>query len=198
MIKLWAVQRGLYAAKFGYLGGMHITLMLSWVCKSLAHNVGSVSIADIVVSFFQHYANFDWSNDMVYDAFFHKKKPRYNRSAREPMVILSFHAPNSNFAQKSTVPGLQTLIKELKAADMKLSEPGMTWQKFFSTSSDLASEPRLPYGAVEFLNTYNDFVKIDIQFWGRMLAKGKSLVGWVESRCISIVVGKCSETWNDT
>ncbi|KAJ5060576.1 Poly(A) polymerase type 3 [Bipolaris maydis] len=188
LIKLWAVQRGLYAAKFGYLGGMHITLMLSWVCKSLAHNVGSVSIADIVVSFFQHYANFDWSNDMVYDAFFHKKKPRYNRSAREPMVILSFHAPNSNFAQKSTVPGLQTLIKELKAADMKLSEPGMTWQKFFSTSSDLASEPRLPYGAVEFLNTYNDFVKIDIQFWGRMLAKGKSLVGWVESRCISIVV----------
>ena len=188
LIKLWGVQRGLYAAKFGYLGGMHITLMLSWVCKSLAHDVGSVNVADIVVSFFQHYANFDWSNDMVYDAFFHKKKPRYNRSTREPMVILSFHAPNSNFAQKSTVPGLQMLIKEFKAADMKLSEPGMTWQKFFNTSSDLALKPCLPSGVVEFLNAYSDFVKIDIQFWGRMLAKGKGLVGWVESRCISIVV----------
>jgi hypothetical protein len=192
-IKLWAVQRGLYSAKFGYLGGVHITLMLSWVCKRLAHDVSSVSVADLVVSFFQHYAYFNWAQEMVYDAFFHKKKPRYHRSAKEPMVVLGFHAPNSNIAHTSTVPGLQLLDKEFKAADSKLNEPGMTWEKFFGPSSDPSLELHLPVGAAEFLNAYSSFVKIDIQFWGRMLAKGKSLVGWVESRCISLVVGKCFE-----
>ncbi|USP73355.1 uncharacterized protein yc1106_00629 [Curvularia clavata] len=187
-IKLWAVQRGLYSARFGYFGGVHITLMLSWVCKRLAHDVGSVTAADLVTSFFQHYSYFDWANEMVYDAFFHKKKPRYHRSAREPMVVLGFHAPNSNIAHTATVPGLQVLIKELKAADAKLSEPGMTWDEFFGASSSPISEQSLSSGAMEFLKTYNDFVKIDIQFWGRTLAKGKSLVGWVESRCISLVV----------
>lgn len=170
--------------------------MLSWVCKRLAHDVGSVTAADLVTSFFQHYANFDWASEMVYDAFFHKKKPRYHRSAREPMVVLGFHTPNSNIAHTATVPGLQILIKELKAADAKLSEPGMTWDEFFGASSSPNSELALSSGAMEFLKTYNDFVKIDIQFWGRTLAKGKSLVGWVESRCISLVVGKYSRTQN--
>lgn len=170
--------------------------MLSWVCKRLAHDVGSINAADLVTSFFHHYAYFDWANEMAYDAFFHKKKPRYHRSAREPMVILGFHAPNSNIAHTATTPGLQILIKELKAADAKLSEPGMTWDKFFCVSSNPDSELSLPSGAMEFLNTHNDFVKIDIQFWGRTLAKGKSLVGWVESRCISLVVGKYFRTQN--
>ncbi|KNG52715.1 duf455 domain-containing protein [Stemphylium lycopersici] len=187
-IKLWAVQRGLYSAKFGYLGGVHITLMLSWVYKRLAHGFGSVSVADLVVSFFNHYAYFDWANEVVYDAFFHKKKPRYHRSTREPMVILGFHAPNSNIAHTATIPGLQVLVKELKAADSMLSRPGVTWEEFFGVSTIPSPELRLSPGAVEFLNTYNNFVKIDIQFWGRILAKGKSLVGWAEARCISLVV----------
>ncbi|EFQ90506.1 hypothetical protein PTNB73_03046 [Pyrenophora teres f. teres] len=187
-IKLWAVQRGLYSAKFGFLGGVHITLMLSWVCKRLAYDSGSASAADLVASFFHHYGQFDWTNDMVYDVFFHKKRPRYNRSTREPMVVLGFHTPNSNIAHTSTMPGLQILVKEFKAADKRLCEPGMTWDAFFGPGSTLSPVSSPSLGAAGFLETYQNFVKVDIQFWGRTLTKGKSLVGWVESRCISLIV----------
>ncbi|EDU45869.1 Poly(A) polymerase type 3 [Pyrenophora tritici-repentis Pt-1C-BFP] len=187
-IKLWAVQRGLYSAKFGFLGGVHITLMLSWICKRLAYDSGSASAADLVTSFFHHYGQFDWTNEMVYDVFFHKKRPRYNRSAREPMVVLGFHAPNSNIAHTSTVPGLQTLVKEFKAAGERLCEQGMTWDAFFGLGPTLSSVSSPSLGAAGFLETYHNFVKVDIQFWGRTLTKGKSLVGWVESRCISLIV----------
>ncbi|KAH4031405.1 polynucleotide adenylyltransferase [Parastagonospora nodorum] len=188
-IKLWAVRRGIYSAKFGYLGGVHITLMLSWAAKCLAHDSGSITAPDLVSSFFHHFAHFNWTNDMMYDAFFHKQKPRYHRSAREPMVVLGFHAPNSNIAHTSTLPGLHTLVSEMKAADEALSDPSMTWKKFFGSTDNSPQAALSPIsGASDFLSAHSSYVKIDIQFWGRTLAKGKSLVGWVESRCLSLVV----------
>lgn len=192
-IKLWAMQRGVYSSKFGYLGGVHITLMLSWVYKRIAHEVSvndtpTVSASDLVATFFQHYANFNWAGDMVYDAFYHKQKPRYHRTSREPMVVLGFHSPNSNVAHTSTLPGLSVLTKELKAASARLSDVSMTWEKFFDQSGS-QSFNGLGFGESHFLQSYQSYVTIDIQFWGRTLAKGKSLVGWVESRCLSLVVG---------
>jgi poly(A) polymerase Pap1/uncharacterized protein (UPF0248 family)/endonuclease/exonuclease/phosphatase family metal-dependent hydrolase len=181
-IKLWAVERGIYSAKFGYFGGIHITLMLSWVCKRLTHDVGWVSAGDLVVSFFHHYAHLDWKKDVVFDAFFHKKMPRYQRSVREPMAILGLHAPNSNIAHTATAPGLQVLVDELQRADVRLFTPGITWDGFFKDHSSADA------GAADFLAAYESYVKIDIQYWGRALHKGRGLVGWVESRCISLVV----------
>jgi poly(A) polymerase Pap1 len=188
-IKLWAVQHGIYSSKFGYLGGVHITLMLSWVHKRIAHDSGTVSAGDLITSFFHHYAEFDWANKLVYDAFFHKKKPRYYRSAREPMAILGFHAPNSNIAHTSTVPGVQTLVKEFKAAAMRLSDPSMTWAHFAEPKNSVGAN-MIHGGEAEFLGAHDSYFKIDIQFWGRTLAKGKGLIGWVESRALSLVIGK--------
>lgn len=193
VIKLWAMQHGIYSAKFGYLGGVHITLMLSWVYKRITHDVPindvhTVSASDLVATFFHHYANFNWADDMVYDAFFHKQKPRYHRTAREPMVVLGFHSPNSNIAHTSTLPGLSVLVKELKSASARLSDASITWEDFFSPPG-IHRLTYLGFGETQFLQTYKSYVSIDIQFWGRTLAKGKSLVGWVESRCLSLVVG---------
>ncbi|KAL5121087.1 hypothetical protein ACEQ8H_000938 [Pleosporales sp. CAS-2024a] len=188
-IKLWAMNRGLYSAKFGYLGGVHITMMLSWAAKCLAHDLGSVTAPDLVASFFHHFAHFDWANDMMYDVFFHKQKPRYHRSTREPMVVLGFHAPNSNIAHALTLPGLHTLVCEMKAADELLSSSSMTWEAFLVQGASHFNKLRNPFhGATNFLGAHHSYVKIDVQFWGRTLARGKSLVGWVESRCLSLVV----------
>lgn len=192
-IKLWAVQRGIYSSKFGFLGGVHITLMLSWVFKrvSLDDTTGeprTVSASDLVATFFHYYANYNWAGDMVFDAFFNKQRPRYHRSAREPMVVLGFHAPNSNIAHTSTLPGLLTLTKEFQRASSHLTDPSATWQSFFEVS-ETGSLTGTGSGEKLFLQYYKSYVSIDIQFWGRTLAKGKSLVGWVESRCISLVVG---------
>jgi hypothetical protein len=184
-IKLWATARGIYSSKFGFLGGVHITLMLAWVHKRLAHDYSDgdeVGVAELVAAFFHHYANFDWAGQMLFDAFFHTKTPRYHRTSREPMVVLGFHAPNSNVAHTSTVPGLQTLQREFRAVDERLSGPDVTWEQLLNTSTTQS-------GGSRFLESHSSYVKIDIQFWGRTLAKGKSLVGWVESRCLTLVVG---------
>ncbi|KAF1928917.1 uncharacterized protein M421DRAFT_420148 [Didymella exigua CBS 183.55] len=192
VIKLWAMQCGVYSSKFGFLGGVHITLMLSWVYKRITYDdpvneVHTISADDLVVTFFHHYASLDWESDMVYDAFFHKQKPRYHRTAREPMVVLGFHSPNSNVAHTSTLPGLLVLVKEFKAASARLLDASMTWGAFLGPSGS-HSLTGLGLGESQFLRTYKSYVSIDIHFWGRTLAKGKSLVGWVESRCISLVV----------
>lgn len=199
-IKLWAIQRGIYSSKFGFLGGVHITLMLSWVQKRIAHdndapNAISIGANDLVATFFHYYANFNWTDDMVFDAFFHKQKPRYHRSAREPMVVLGFYAPNSNVAHTSSLPGLMLLTKEFKAASVRLSARDSTWQTFFEPPTTHSSA-HMTLGETQFLQEYKSYVSIDIQFWGRTLSKGKSLVGWVESRCLSLVVGTYINTGN--
>ncbi|KAJ8116169.1 hypothetical protein ONZ43_g4502 [Nemania bipapillata] len=43
-------------------------------------------------------------------------------------------------------------------------------------------------GSTEFLDTFKTFIKIDAQFWGVSLAKGSGFVGWLESRCIMLLV----------
>ncbi|KAF2277554.1 uncharacterized protein EI97DRAFT_449642 [Westerdykella ornata] len=181
-IKLWALQRGVYSSKFGFLGGIHITLMLASICKGLVHVAGAVTAPALVKIFFHHYAHFDWKNDMVFDPFFHKTRPRYHRSAREPMVVLGYHAPNSNAAHTSTGPGLATLVKEFKIADQRLSAVGMSWDQFFT----------VPGGAEnylsEFLGSHDGYAQISMQYWGRSLSRDKGLIGWVESRSLLLVV----------
>jgi len=164
--------------------------MLTWVSKSIAHSSGSSTSADLVTSFIHNLAQFDWANDMMFDAFFHKKTPRYHRSAREPMVLLGYHAPNSNIAHTATVPGLRVLIREARTADERLSDASTTWEQFLGISDETSHISSSGSGANHFLRAHDSYVRIDIQFWGRTLAKGKSLVGWVESRCLSLVVGK--------
>ncbi|KAF2657831.1 hypothetical protein K491DRAFT_676952 [Lophiostoma macrostomum CBS 122681] len=186
-IKLWTVQRGLYSSKFGFLGGIHITLMLSWLHKQMTLDHGTVSAADLVCSFFHHYSTFDWKNEVVYDSFFHNTKPKYQRNVREPMVILGFHNPNANVAHTSTSPGLYVLIKEFKMADEYLCEEGMSWDCFLGQR--VAHIPSSPNTGMEgFLASHDSYAQINIQYWGRSLAKGKGLVGWVESRSLSLVV----------
>lgn len=188
-IRAWAKQRGIYAAKFGYLGGIHITLLLSCICKLLFRDAGAITAADIICMFFHHYATFDFKNQMVFDPFFEKQRPKYHRSAREPMVILGLHAPSTNVSHTASVPSVETIVQELKRADDLISEARITWPDLLS-SRDMESEMiDPPTAASEFLTAYNSYIKIDVQYWGLSLAKGSTLVGWLESRCVQLLVG---------
>ncbi|KAI1485440.1 hypothetical protein F5X96DRAFT_660017 [Biscogniauxia mediterranea] len=177
LIKTWAKQRGIYAAKFGYLGGIHISILLSRVFKLLSHNGRPTSVPTILTTFFSHYAKFDWKTQLAFDPFFHQRL-RYVRTTREPMAILGFHAPNLNTAHTASLPSVRTISEEFKRADSLLSQDGMKWSKFLG-------EDR---GAVDFLASYKSYVKIAVQFWGVSLAKGSSFVGWLESRCVMLLV----------
>lgn len=162
--------------------------MLTWICKRLAYDMTFSSVGDAVSTFFHYYANFDWENDIVFDAFYYKNLPHnkrwsYQRSKQEPMVLLGYHMPRINHAHTTSVPSLKVLVKEFKKADLTLADPSMTWGKFFNSSGDSRT------GVTEFLSSYESYVRVSIHYWGRSLPKGRGLVDWVKSKCKSLVNG---------
>lgn len=183
LVKTWAKQRGIYAARFGYLGGIHIAVLLSRVCKLLGRDRGGAAasaVPAILVSFFAHYARFDWKRDMVFDPFCHARL-RYVRTPREAMVVLGFHSPSLNVATAASPPSVRTIAEEFQRADRILSSPGAAWADFVGTADS---------GPGAFLRAYRSYVKIDVHFWGVSLAKGSRYVGWLESKCVMLLVGK--------
>jgi poly(A) polymerase Pap1/2'-5' RNA ligase len=193
LVKTWARQRGIYAARFGYLGGIHIAVLLARVCKLLSRDRGpsaASSVPAILVSFFHHYANFDWKRDMVFDPFFHNARLRYVRTSREAMVILGYHSPSLNVATAASLPSVKTIAEEFQRADRILSTPGVSWSDFTGSSAAPAGDDNSSSGVDTFLRAYKSYVKIDVQFWGVSLAKGSRFVGWLESRCVMLLVGK--------
>ncbi|KAI0144291.1 DUF455 domain-containing protein [Xylariaceae sp. FL1272] len=171
LIKQWAKQRGLYSAKFGLLGGIHIAVLLTRVCKLLSQNGENVPLASVLCTFFDTYASFNWGSELVFDPFFHKKL-RYVRTAREPLAILGYHAPALNVAHNATKASVRTISEEFKRASALLSQHDTTWASFLSESR----------GYRDFLFAFKSYIKISVQFWGGSLAKGSGFVGWVESR----------------
>jgi poly(A) polymerase Pap1/uncharacterized protein (UPF0248 family)/2'-5' RNA ligase len=178
-IKTWAKSRGIYSAKFGYLGGYQISILLARVCKLLARDHESVSVPDILATFFRHYASFDWKNKLVFDPFFHKQRLNYTRTSHEPLAILGYFPPSLNTSQAASQPSVRTIATEFKLADKLLSEAeqtNLTWPTFLSG------------GTSDFLTSYKSYVKIDLHYWGSSLSKGAQFLGWLESRCVMLLV----------
>ena len=188
LIKLWAVSRGIYSSRFGYLSGIHITLLLSRICKLLYRDTGFTTAADIVTTFFGHYARFDWKNDVVYDPFFHSPKPKIHRTPQELLVILSLHRPLINVAHTATTHSVAVLKAELHRADRLLNAQRIpSWPSLiYGVSGENATIKVSP--EKEFLSLYSTFLKIDVHYWGLSSAKGASLLGWLESRCNLLLV----------
>ncbi|KAM0354114.1 hypothetical protein ACHAPU_001149 [Fusarium lateritium] len=186
-IKSWAQARGIYSAKFGFLGGVHISVLLVPVCKALAYENETVSPADIVVTFFNHYSSFDWKASMVFDPFFHKEL-RYNRTFREPLCLLGWHAPALNTAPIASVPTVMTIAAELERANKLLSRDGCTWDSLLTVESEGTSEPGACPGATEFLHTFKTYIKLDAHYWGPSQEKSGRFIGWLESRCVMLLV----------
>jgi hypothetical protein len=141
-------------------------------------------VPTILLTFFNHYADFDWQKQIVFDPFFHKRL-RYVRTSREAMVILGFHSPSLNVATTASSPSVRTISEEFKQADQMLSGQGVSWAGFLGIG-----QAPFKNGPSAFLQGYKSYVKIDVQFWGVSHAKGSQYVGWLESRCVMLLVGK--------
>lgn len=175
-IKTWAERRGIYGDM--YLRGIHITVMLAAVYKTWACRTAILSVPDILATFFSHYARFDFGKDVVCDPFFHKSL-QFTRPVGHPFVILEYFAPSAaklhaNSGQYSQF--LRFLTQEFTRADQMLSTSNMTWAGLLEDN-----------GAVDFLRSFSMYGKIDMQFWGGSLIKGRGSVLWVESRLPSLL-----------
>jgi poly(A) polymerase Pap1 len=181
-LHVWARERGVYAGKFGLLNGFAITLMLFRILKPcLPHGSddNEVTALNLIATFFSYYSAFDWAADMIHDPAFAIEKKKYRRSAREVMVVLSLHAPRVNVLRTASLPALRVISEELHRADRLLEEADGSWESLIGAD-----------GAGEFLRAYRSYVKIDVSYWGSSLTKGSSLVGWLESKCVVLLVGK--------
>ncbi|KAI1204918.1 uncharacterized protein F4807DRAFT_300446 [Annulohypoxylon truncatum] len=175
-IKCWAKRRGIYAAKFGYLGGIQISVLLSRIYKLISCHGRAISAPTLLTTFFTHYADFNWAEHTAYDTFSHKTL-RYRRTAQESMSILGFYGPHLNTAQAASGPTVYVISQEFKRAQELLSHFMTTWPDFLGED----------IGVVEFLITYKIFIKITAQFWSVSLAKGNSFVEWLGSKCVSLL-----------
>lgn len=179
-IKTWARSRGVYSARFGYLSGIQVAILLVRVQKLLAKSKPSVE--DLITSFFTHYSAFDFANNLVFDPSFHTSVPQYTRSYREPLAILGYFPPGLNTASAATLPSVLTLQREFSLAASALSS-SPSWSSFLSAP------------ATTFLTQFKTYIKLDLSYWGLSPTKGASFLGWFESRCALLLVDigrKCS------
>lgn len=188
-LKTWAKNRGLYGAKFGLLGSIHISVLLVPVCKTLALKFGSVSVGDILATFFQHYAAFDWKSDAVFDPFFHASL-NYHRTFREPLCLLGWHSPSLNTAPNASVPTVMALAEEIDRVNKLMRQEDAVVDSVLGSAraSDTSDDLRPP-GAVDFLQAYKSYVKVNVHYWGSSSTAGAQFVGWLESRCVMLLVG---------
>lgn len=190
LLRAWAQSRGLYGSRFGLLGSLHISAMLVPICKSLSYYHGSVTVGDILLTFFHHYAHFDWERNVVSDPFFDRAQ-RYHRLSRESLCLLGWHGPSLNTASRMAGSAASILATEFRLAEMRLSTQMTTWDEFLEPfMPEEKQENRLPKGVLDFLQGYKSFAKVSVLFWGSSTAAGAEFVAWVASRCAVLLDGR--------
>lgn len=170
-IKLFCIRHGIFGARFGYLGGIHLTIL----CCSIAKARPDIKTAsEFVREFFRVYAHFDWASDL---ASISETATAYRRTSREPMAILSAVRPVVNHAVNATFFTLQAIVKEFRLAHKLLSE-GCSWDHICGEETMLAA----------FLDDFDRFIRIDVSYWGGNCMAARALLGYVESRIVHVMV----------
>ncbi|KAL2129929.1 hypothetical protein VTI74DRAFT_7093 [Chaetomium olivicolor] len=195
-IKTWAKSRGIYSARFGFLSGIQISILLARVQKLLSHSSSlttPITPEHLLTTFFSHYSSFPWHTHLAFDPLFHRHRLPYTRTPREPLAILGFFPPSLNTAMAASTPSARTLAAEFRRASETLlaaagsapsppppppSLPSSSWTAFLSSAAAME----------DFLAGFRTYVKLDVQFWGLSLARGAQFLGWVESRCVVLLV----------
>src|SRR5690606_15442563 len=154
--------------------------LLSRVAKLLATQSENFTVCELLGAFLEEYARFDWEDQEVVDPNF-AHIPR-KRKSNEPLVILTANVPQINITANATKHSVYVLNKELNRARDMLWD-GKTWAQICGVEQD---------NVEEFLSSYKNFIKVDVQFWGNSKGRGRNLVGWVESRIVLLLVGMLS------
>ncbi|KIW00299.1 uncharacterized protein PV09_08189 [Verruconis gallopava] len=180
-LSLYLRRRGLYSVKFGYLGGVHLSLMLNHVIKRLDPTVvTSITAAGLVRTFVEYYANFAWSSASIYDP--NHPHLNYRRTVREPIVILAIHSPTARLNVSSSCSKFSacTLSAEFKLAAEKLRSADWTWML---RSRDAVLD--------DFVTKFRSFITITIDMWDLPKAGmsfRRDIFGSIESRIPSMMV----------
>jgi 2'-5' RNA ligase/endonuclease/exonuclease/phosphatase family metal-dependent hydrolase/uncharacterized protein (UPF0248 family) len=180
-ISLFLRRRGLYSAKFGYLGGIHLALMLNRSIKLMANQLGhdALSSASIIRTFFNYYASFNWSTRIVVDPSLVEESTR-KADRQSPVFIRSLFTPSTrlNVSESCSVFSVNTITREFTAAREAL-ERG-EWQWCLRSLSD---------GVSDFLNNADMFIQVQLDLWSPSSTPAsvvRGMSGVVESKLVHV------------
>ncbi|KAJ3916732.1 2'-5' RNA ligase superfamily-domain-containing protein [Lentinula edodes] len=186
-IKLYLVAQGLFGSRFGFLGGFHLTILLSRVTLTLVSSGGSEELEShhLVRQFFLTYRHWNWERDAVSAIPYRELGPATGVSRRSStkaaMVVLSIERPTSNLTSNASRNSVDVMRRAFEKAD-KMLEECRNWVEVCG----LEPEGEAPYQV--FLKQHKVFIKLDIHFWGGSNLKGRAIIGWLESRIVSLLV----------
>ena len=184
-LKLFLTLRGLWGARFGYIGGFHLTLLLTRVALSLPKTAQAVHLIE---SFLKTYGEWDWSKNIVYPIPSRASEATsissYKRIlSKEPMVVLSIQRPLSNLTFHASQNSVEALSRDFHRAHRALAQN----QSWFDVCGVHVRGEATTHGALkEFIGSHRHFVKLDVHFWGGDNTKGRTLIGWLESRIVNV------------
>jgi 2'-5' RNA ligase/uncharacterized protein (UPF0248 family)/endonuclease/exonuclease/phosphatase family metal-dependent hydrolase len=184
-LALFLKRRGLYSPRFGYLGGIHLALMINHIVKALACQLGvdpksplkDISDATLIRTFFAYYANFDWSTQMVVDpTLFNGSKVDRKRN---PVYIRCINSPSTriNVAESCNGFSAKIITGQFEAARDALEKGEWRW----------CLRP-LSESVSDFLNKADVFVQFDLDIWniGTTPASAiRNMTGMIENKLLS-------------
>lgn len=174
-IKLFVAARGLSGAKLGFLGGVHLTLLLARLALSSTPD-GPSTASGMLAAFLSRYARFPYADEIV-SVEGAAAGSTYRRTPREALAILSVERPLINVAAGATAPNVATIRDELVRADALMNQSNESWATICGTPDRSARA---------FLSKYPAYVKVDLSFWGMDAMRMRALLGYVESRLVKV------------
>ena len=176
-LRRFCEARGILGGKFGYLGSFHLTILLT---SLMLNNPELMTAASLIEAFMGTYSKWDWGGSDVEIS--QLQQGKYNRK-EDPAVISSIHRPILNIWASATHSAVVTVTREFSRAYRDLKQ-GLPWSQICE-----GTEQMTPQRA--FLTMYSWYVKVEVNYWGRNGQKGRSLLGYVESRVVTVSIHFC-------
>lgn len=172
--KYFCSQKGIYGAKYGYLGGFAVTLLIAGICRILP---STATVGQILAAAIKVYAEFPWEDEILWFPGFEKERKK--REERDVMFIASIHRPTHNVTRNASKSTLRVLQQELGLASANLSSTS-----FHSLCTNALDD---------FFHNYKSFIKIQGSYWGNQSAQGRAWITWIESRLVILLVNLSKE-----
>lgn len=174
-LKLYLKQQGLLGARFGFLGGFHLTALLTRIALTLPPNSNA---EHLVRQFFKTYGSWNWEADIVSPI--PERELTYKRvQQKEPMVILSIEKPVANLTFNASRNSVEVLSRAFRLADEMLNA-GKGWAEVCGSGPNTKQPLEL------FLESHTAFIKIDLGYWGGSCLRGREVLGWLESKVVVV------------
>ncbi|KAI3706896.1 hypothetical protein L6452_24951 [Arctium lappa] len=168
-VKLWAKRRGMYGNLFGLFGGVHLAVLVAFICQ---RNPG-VSLAALVSIFFKTFASWPWPMPVLLQQ--GMMRPPHPPETRSLMPIQLPSSPHEYCHSNITASTFMKIKNEFRRGyrhTQDLLKSQFDWRNLF--------EP-YPYS-----KSYQQFLKISLS-----TSKQNELgdwIGWVKSRFPCLLV----------